>query len=69
MATKEQIKKTILDLAGNPQSGAIASLADAWANAIAELDEAPRSKTEVQDGAPISALKKESRVTKSAEIR
>jgi len=69
MATKEQIKKTILELAGNPESGAIASLADAWANAIAELDKTPRSKTEVQDGAPISALQKESRVTKPTEIR
>ncbi len=69
MATKAEIKKTILDIAGNPSSGAIASLADKWAEAIAELDQNPRSKTEVQDGAPISALKKESRVTKPAEIR
>ena len=38
MATKEQIKKAILDLAGNPSSGAIASLADAWADAIVDLD-------------------------------
>lgn len=69
MANKEQIKKTILDIAGNPSSGAIASLADAWAEAIAELDKAPRSKTEAADSAPLPALQKESRVTKPTEIR
>ena len=69
MASKEQIKKTILDIAGNPSSGAIASLADAWSEAIAELDEAPRSKSEAVDRAPLPALKKESRVTKPTEIR
>lgn len=69
MATKEQIKKAILDLAGNPSSGAIASLADAWADAIVDLDKTPRFHSEVSDGAPTPALKKESRVTKPTEIR
>jgi|TARA_B110000285_G_scaffold106805_1_gene121514 hypothetical protein len=69
MATKEQIKKAILDLAGNPSSGAIASLADAWADAIVDLDKTPRFHSEVPDGAPTPALKKESRVTKPTEIR
>jgi len=69
MATKEQIKKIILDLAGNPSSGAIASLADKWATAIVELDKTPRDDNEVQDGAPTPALKKESRVTKPEELR
>jgi hypothetical protein len=69
MATKEQIKKAILDLAGNPSSGAIASLADAWADAIVDLDKTPRFYSEVPDGAPTPALKKESRVTKPTEIR
>ena len=69
MANKAQIKKAILDIAGNPSSGAIASLADAWADAIAELDKTPRSDSEVADGAPLPAPKKESRVTKPTEIR
>jgi hypothetical protein len=38
MATVEQIKATILRVAGNPQSGAIAALADEWAKEIANLD-------------------------------
>ena len=69
MANREQIKKAILDIAGNPSSGAIASLADAWADAIAELDKTPRFHPEASDGAPTPALKKESRVTKPTEIR
>jgi len=69
MATKEQIKKVILDIAGNPSSGAIKSLADQWATAIVELDATPRLINEVQDGAPTPALKKESRVTKPEELR
>ena len=69
MANKEQIKKAILDLAGNPSSGSIASLADAWADAIVDLDKTPRFETEDPDGAPTPALKKESRVIKPTEIR
>ena len=69
MATKEQIKKVILDIAGNPSSGAIRSLADKWATAIVELDATPRLINEVQDGAPTPALKKEFRVTKPEELR
>ncbi len=38
MASKEQIKKVILDLAGNPSVGAIYSLSDKWAEAIWKLD-------------------------------
>ena len=69
MANKAQIRKVILDIAGNPASGAIYSLADKWATAIAELDKAPRSECEVTEGAPIDALKKEQRVTKPSELR
>ena len=69
MANKEQIKKVILDIAGNPTSGVIKSLADKWAAAIVELDETPRSDNGDVDGAPTPALKKESRVTKPAELR
>jgi hypothetical protein len=69
MATKAQIKEVILRIAGNPSSGSIASLADKWATAIAELDNTPRIKSEVTDSATIPALQKESRVTKPTEIR
>jgi len=34
MATKEDIKKAILSVAGNPVSGGIASLADEMADAV-----------------------------------
>lgn len=38
MATKDQIKEAILKVAGNPTSGVVADLAEAWAKAIYELD-------------------------------
>ena len=69
MATKEQIKKVILDLAGNPDTGVVRVNVDKWATAIVELDKTPRDDNEVQDGAPTPALKKESRVTKPEELR
>jgi hypothetical protein len=47
MATKEEIKKTILAVAGNPVSGVIKDFADAWADAIYELDNPTPSKTAV----------------------
>lgn len=42
MATKEQIKKAILEVAGNPESGVVAEFADKWADAIVEID-SPRA--------------------------
>ena len=78
MATKDAIKKVILDIAGNPTSGAIADLADTWARAIVSLD----SKTPynanakdgdgdgvVQEGTPFERPAKENRVTKPTETR
>ena len=53
MASVEQIKATILRVAGNPSSGAIVDLADEWAKEIANLD----------------APAKETRITKPAETR
>jgi hypothetical protein len=53
MASVEQIKATILRVAGNPSSGAIVDLADEWAKEIANLD----------------APAKEIRITKPAETR
>lgn len=57
MATEQQIKQTILRLAGNPSSGVVKDLAGEWARAIVELDNPPAQPT------------KEKRVTNSLEIR
>lgn len=46
MASKEEIKKAILKVAGNPVTGVVKDLADAWADAIYELDN-PKSKAGV----------------------
>ena len=63
MANKDQIKKTILDLAGNPTSGVVADLADKWAEAIERLDSIrPDSSAALRD-------EKEIRVTKPTELR
>jgi len=79
MATFDEIKATILDVAGNPTSGAIADLVDSWAAAIVSLDSDVPYKLEakdgdgdgkVQDGTPFERpAKKETRVTKPAETR
>lgn len=58
MATKDQIKKAILEVAGNPVSGVIADLADSMADAVVAIDN-PAVLGEV----------KEARVTKPAETR
>jgi hypothetical protein len=47
MATKEQIKKAILDTAGNPESGVVKENADAWAEAVWRLDN-PKTDKEVR---------------------
>ena len=58
MATKEQIKKAILEVAGNPESGVIAELADKFAEAVAKID------------SPVAvAGEKESRVILPKEVR
>jgi hypothetical protein len=58
MATKDQIKKAILEVAGNPISGAIADLADSMADAVVAID-TPAFAGEA----------KEARVTKPTETR
>lgn len=63
MATKAEIKATILKVAGNPEAGAIFQLADAIADAIVGLD-AP-VKTEASSYEPT----KETRVLKADEKR
>jgi hypothetical protein len=51
MADKETIKREILRIAGNPESGAIKDLADEWARAIVALDEEPTKETRVMRAA------------------
>jgi hypothetical protein len=41
VASREQIRQAILDVAGNPLNGVIADLADAFAEAIVRLDSSP----------------------------
>jgi len=78
MATREDIKKAILAVAGNPESGVIHSLADAWADAIVGLDAPVPFKPNardgdgdgiVQEGTPFERPAKETRVTKPDEKR
>lgn len=78
MASFEQIKKVILDVAGNPSSGVIADFADKWAAAIVSLDsKVPYDINakdgdgdgKVQDGTPHERPVKETRITKPSEKR
>lgn len=78
MASKDEIKKVILQVAGNPESGVIAEYADKWAVAIASLDSDtpynPNARDgdgdgKVQDGTPFERPVKETRVTKPTEKR
>lgn len=65
MATAEQIKKTILKVAGNPESGIVKDLAQKWADEIVSLDNPTESK-----GAPeTNGLTVEKRVVEAVEIR
>jgi hypothetical protein len=76
MASKAEIKKAILDVAGNPDSGVIFQLADAWAEAIvglgSEAPVKPESKDaagKVEEVASQGSPAKEVRVIKPAETR
>ncbi len=72
MASKEQIKKVILDLAGNPSVGAIYSLSDKWAEAIWKLDNkdvAVKEDSDNNSGHSASAAIKETRIIKPTETR
>ena len=61
MASKEQIKKTILEVAGNPESGVVRDLVDAWATAIVAIDEPVKAAS--------TEPAKETRVIKATETR
>ncbi len=49
MATHAEIKKAILDTAGNPVSGVIVDMADEFARAIVALDKPAVPQTRVQE--------------------
>jgi hypothetical protein len=68
MAKRDEIKKVILDIAGNPESGVVNQLADAWAEAIAGLDSAPVTG-DVPEKNEAAKPAKEMRVTKITEVR
>lgn len=78
MASMIEIKKVILDVAGNPESGVVVQYAEKWAIAIASLDTDIPYKVDardgdgdgmVQDGTPFERPLKETRVTKPTEKR
>lgn len=78
MATKDDIKKAILAVAGNPDSGLIFDLAERFADAIVGLDAPVPFKSDakdgdgdgiVQEGTPFARPAKETRVTKPDTTR
>ena len=78
MANKAEIKKAILSVAGNPESGVIFNLADKFAEAIVGLDVKVPDKSDareldaeatVQNGASFEKPAKETRTTKPDEKR
>ena len=75
MATKDEIKKAILEVAGNPESGNVFNLAGKWADAIVALDttkvdlDAVKGEGEVVQTAKFDRPAKETRITKAEETR
>ncbi len=75
MATKDEIKKAILGVAGNPESGSVFNLAGKWADAIVALDtakvdlDAVKGEGEVVQTAKFDRPAKETRITKAEETR
>jgi hypothetical protein len=72
MASKEQIKQTILAIAGDPSVGEVYSLADKWADAIWKLDNkdvAVNDDSDRNSGASATAATKETRILKPTETR
>ena len=47
MATKEEIKKAILDAAGNPDTGVVKENVDTWAEAVWLLDNKSEKETRI----------------------
>lgn len=79
MATFDEVKAVILDVADNPTSGVIVDYADKWAAAIVSIGQPIPYKLDardgdgdgmVQDGTPFERpAKKETRITKPTELR
>jgi hypothetical protein len=67
MANVADIKKVILAVAGNPDSGIVREYADKWAEAIASLD--TDIEVKAKEGTPFERPTKETRVTKPTETR
>lgn len=63
MATRQEIKNTILEVSGHPEAGVVPAWVDRWADAIAKLDE---PKTEPKKAA---REVKETRVIAPEEVR
>lgn len=62
MATRQEIKDTILRVAGNPESGVVKQYVDRWADAIVALDKPAepekKAEPEVKETRVISAAEK-----------
>jgi len=72
MATRDEIRKTILAVAGDPSVGEIYSLADKWADAIWKLDNpnfAVKEDGETNGSQSASAATRETRITQPTETR
>jgi hypothetical protein len=67
MATKQEIKDTILNTAGNPESGVVVQYAEAWAEAIVKLISGGAQSS--ADNNSQSSATKETRVVGAAERR
>jgi hypothetical protein len=74
---KEDVKKVILEVAGNPDSGVVVQLADKWAEAIVGLSTGEYDTNakdgdgdgKVQDGTRFERPTKETRTTVAKETR
>jgi|TARA_R110000782_G_scaffold18565_1_gene50947 hypothetical protein len=69
MANFADIKKVILEVAGNPDSGIVREYADKWAEAIVSLDTDSDIEVKAKEGTPFERPTKETRVTKPTETR
>ena len=72
MITKAQIRKTILDIAGDPSVGSIYTYSDKWADAIWKLynpDLDPVAPEVEQVAEESITAKRETRITKPTEKR
>lgn len=68
MATREEIKRTILEVAGNPEAGVVFTYADRWADAIVKLDELDEPEV-VEKPKKAAREVKETRVIAPEEVR